>query len=52
MVMALPWLFPPVWDAAKLALKVELICPFVIVDPSNLGSTIVVAQPEPSSTYP
>ena len=52
MVRALPWLFSPAWDAAKLTLKVELICPFVIIYPSNLGSTIVVAQPEPSSTYP
>ena len=48
------WLFSPTWDAVKLTLQVSFICPFVVIDPTHLGATIVVAQPyaQPSSTYP
>ena len=28
----------------KLTLQVGFICPFVVIDPTNLGVTIVVAQ--------
>ena len=31
-------------DAVKLTLKLGFICPFVVIDPTNLGATIVVAQ--------
>ena len=31
-------------DAVKLTLQVGLICPFVVIDPTNLGATFVVAQ--------
>ena len=37
------WLFSPAWDAVKLTLKVGFIFPFVVIDPSDLGSTKVVA---------
>ena len=36
--------FSPAWDAVKLTLKVCFICPFVVIDPTDLGATIVVAQ--------
>ena len=32
------------WDAVKLTLQVGFICPFVVIDPTDLGATIVVAQ--------
>ena len=40
------WLFCPAWDAVELTLKVGFICPFVVIDPTDLGGTIrvVVAQ--------
>ena len=38
------WLFSPAWDAVKLTLHVGFICPFVVVDPTDLGATIVVAK--------
>ena len=38
------WLFSPAWDAVKLTLQVGFICPFVVIDPIDLGATIVVAQ--------
>ena len=38
------WLFSPAWDAVKLTLKVGFVCPFVVIDPKDLGSTFVVAQ--------
>ena len=37
-------LFSPAWDAVQLTLQVGFICPFVVIDPSDLGATIVVAQ--------
>ena len=39
----LVWLFSPVWDAVILTLDVGFICPFVVIDPTDLGATIVVA---------
>ena len=41
---ALLWLFSPAWDAVKLTLQVGFISPFVVIDPTELGATIVVAQ--------
>ena len=41
---ALLWLFPPAWDAVKLTLQVGFICPFVVIDPTDLGATFAVAQ--------
>ena len=38
------WLFSPAWDALKLTLQNGFVCPFVVMDPTNLGATIVVAQ--------
>ena len=40
------WLFSSAWDAIKLTLQVGFIsgCLFVVIDPTNLGATIVVAQ--------
>ena len=38
------WLFSPAWDAVQLTLQVGFICPFVVIDPTDLGATIVVAQ--------
>ena len=38
------WLFSPAWDTVKLTLKVGFICPFVVDDPTYLGTTIMVAQ--------
>ena len=40
---ALLWLFSPAWDAVELPLKVGFICYFMVIDPTNLGATIVVA---------
>ena len=37
-------LFSPAWDTVKLSLQVGSICPFVVIDPTDLGATIVVAQ--------
>ena len=36
------WLFAPTWDAVKLTLKAGFICPFVVIEPTNLGAIIVV----------
>ena len=38
------WLFSSAWDAVQLTLQVGFICPFVVIDPTDLGATIVVAQ--------
>ena len=38
------WLFSPAWDTVKLTLQVGFICPFVVIYPTDLGATIVVAQ--------
>ena len=38
------WLFSPAWDAVQLTLQVGFICPFVVIDPTDFGATIVVAQ--------
>ena len=38
------WLFSPACDAVQLTRKVGFICPFVVIDPTDLGATIVVAQ--------
>lgn len=38
------WLFSPAWDAVELTRKVGFICPLVVIDPTYLGGTIVVAQ--------
>ena len=40
----LVWLFPLAWDAIELTLQVDFICPFVVIDPTDLRATIVVAQ--------
>ena len=45
------WLFSPAWDAVQLTLQVGFICPFVVIDPSNSGSTIVDAQASSSCPY-
>ena len=39
----LVWLFSPAWDAVTLTLDVGFICPFVVIDPTDLGATMVVA---------
>ena len=39
---ALLWQFFP--DFIKLTLKVVFICPFVVIDPTDLGATIIFAQ--------
>jgi hypothetical protein len=31
----LVWLFSSAWDAAELTLEVDLICPFVAIDPTD-----------------
>ena len=41
---ALLSLFSPAWGAIKLTLKVGFMCPFVVIDPTDLGATIVIAQ--------
>ena len=38
------WLFSLAWDAVKLILQVGFIYPFVVIDPINLGMTIVVPR--------
>ena len=37
-------LFSPAWDAVELAMQVGFICPFVVIDLTYLGATIVVVQ--------
>ena len=44
MVGALIWLFFPALDAVKLILKAGFVCPFVVIDPTDSGTAIVVAQ--------
>ena len=44
MLGALLWPFSPAWDAVNLTLRVGSICPFGVIDLSDLGTTIVVAQ--------
>ena len=44
MVGALLWLFFPALDAVKLILKAGFVCPFVVIDPTDSGTAIVVAQ--------
>ena len=41
---ALLWRFSPAWDAVELTLEVGLVCPFVVIDNTDIGSTIVVAE--------
>ena len=43
---ALLWLFSLAWDAVELTLQVGFICPFMLIDPTDLGETIVVAHAE------
>ena len=38
------WLFSLAWDTIKPTLQVGFICPFVVLDPTCLDSTIMVAQ--------
>ena len=38
------WLFSLAWDAVKLTLKVGFACPFMVIDHTNLGATILVSQ--------
>ena len=38
------WLFSPARDAVKLTLKVGFIFPFLVMDPTDLRATIVVAK--------
>ena len=38
------WLFSLAWDAVKLTLKVGFTCPFMVIDHTNLGATILVSQ--------
>ena len=38
------WLFSQARDAVQIILRVGFICPFVVINPTNLGVTIVVAQ--------
>ena len=41
---SLVWLLSPAWDAVTpTCQEVGFICPFVIIDPTDLGSTTVVA---------
>ena len=44
MFEALLWLFPPAWNAVKFTLIFRFICPLVVIDPTDLGATIVVAH--------
>ena len=44
MVGALLWLYSPTWDAVKPKLKVGFFCALVVIDPTDLGATIVGAQ--------
>jgi hypothetical protein len=39
----LVWPFSPAWDAVIFTLDVGFICPFVVIDPTNLRATTVVA---------
>ena len=43
---SLLWLFSPDWpgDAFELTLKVGFICPFVVIDPTDLGATQKLSQ--------
>ena len=41
---ALLWLFSLPWDAVELTLQVGFIFPFMVIEPTDLGATIVVAQ--------
>ena len=34
------WLFTLAWDIVKLTLKGGFICPFVVIDPTDLGATM------------
>ena len=44
MLGALHWLLSPAWDAVEITPKVGFICPFVVIDHTDLGETNVVAQ--------
>ena len=39
----LVWLFSPAWDAVTLNLDAGFIRPFVVIDPTDYGATMVVA---------
>ena len=42
---SLVWLFSPAWDAVKITLQeVGFICPFVVIDPTDLGATTAVSR--------
>jgi hypothetical protein len=38
------WVFSLAWDAIILTLDVGFICPFAAIDPTDKGSTTVVAS--------
>ena len=38
------WLLSPAWDAVKLTPPVGFTFPYVVIDPTYLGATNVVAQ--------
>ena len=37
-------LYSPAREAVELTLKLVFICPFMVIDPTDLGTTILVAQ--------
>ena len=43
---SLAWLFSPAWDAVKLILQEDFgfICPFVVIDPTDLGALTAIAR--------
>ena len=38
------WLFSLTWGAVELTVQAGFICPFIVIDSTYLGATIVVAQ--------
>ena len=53
MFVALLWLLSAAWDGAmELALKFGFICSVVVIGPTYLGATIVVAQALDAETPP
>ena len=44
MFAALFWRFSPVWGTIWITQKGGIFCPFMVIDPANLGVTIVVAH--------
>ena len=42
---SLVWLFSPAWDAVNSPCQeVGFICPFVVIDPTDLGATTAIAR--------